>query len=510
MTAGRHRAAGRGGLSAERGAAAGSVILVLRFITGSVLNYAFNLALAWLLVPEEFGTVSAAQNVMLFAAGALTAGLPWALTVRLSASGTTPSQAAALLRTAVLGNVVIASALAGVLVLTQVSGHRVLPTGSGAIVVVVAAEILLLGLNAVIAGALQGTKRFGGLGGMHALEILVKVVVATVLVAATGSGALGVVIGFFVGSVTATCVGLRGLRGLLPGRGPLAPWRSVTAAGPIWVATAGFTVLLTVDVLGLSFFGGGTVATATALAAYQVCSTLARAPYFVSDALVDAVFPFMAADPRDVRAVHGWFLEAVRWIPVLLVPLQLVLVLVPEPFLRLLFPASYAASATVLRVLTLGTLGLLLTNALVKGLYARAHQSSAARVVGPVVVVEVVLLAFLVPRHAAVGAATAYAVSCWLAVLGLAPAYLRGLGGALARARAVLAARYLASLAPAVLLLLLASRLPDVFAVVLVAVAISVHVLSARRWAFVRDSDLARISPTLVTSWPLRTGRTTA
>ena len=71
-------------LPAESSATTGGVILVARFAAGAVLNYAFGLGLAWLLVPERFGVVSAVQNVLLLAAGLLNAGLPWALAIRVA------------------------------------------------------------------------------------------------------------------------------------------------------------------------------------------------------------------------------------------------------------------------------------------------------------------------------------------------------------------------------------------------------------------------------------------
>jgi hypothetical protein len=55
-------------VDAERSAAAGGAILVARFAAGAVLNYAFGVGLAWLLVPAEFGVISAVQNVLLLAA----------------------------------------------------------------------------------------------------------------------------------------------------------------------------------------------------------------------------------------------------------------------------------------------------------------------------------------------------------------------------------------------------------------------------------------------------------
>ncbi|GAB7191086.1 hypothetical protein NUM3379_17930 [Kineococcus sp. NUM-3379] len=486
-------------LSTPRTAAAGGVILVLRFATGSVLNYALGVLVAWLLVPEEFGVVGASQNVLLFAAGALTAGLPWALTVRMAAADTGPAEVSRILRTSLVGNLVLGVLLALALVLAQTGGLRIVPTASGALVAVLAVEIVVLALNAVLGGALQATRRFAGLGAMHSVEILVKCLVATFLVVFLDAGALGVAIGFLVGSLVATAIALRALTGVLPGWGPLAPLRSVSMAAPIWVGTVSFTAVLTVDLLGLSYLTGGGAAAAASLAAYQVCSLLARAPYFVSDALVDAVFPFMAAARDDGRGVHAWFVEAVRWIPVALLPLQLVLLIAPGPVLRLLFPEHYAPSEAVLRLLTLGTLGLMLANALVKTAYAVQEPRGIARVMPWAVLVELVGLAVLVPSHGATGAAAAYAVACWVAVAVLGRAYLRR-QGRLAREGVGprLAGRFLLCLAPSTAVLLVAANAGDGLALGLFAVAGLVHLASARAWGFVRDRDVARVHPSLV------------
>ena len=53
-----HARARESQVRAERSAAAGGVILVARFAAAAVLNYVFGIALAWLLVPAEFGTVA--------------------------------------------------------------------------------------------------------------------------------------------------------------------------------------------------------------------------------------------------------------------------------------------------------------------------------------------------------------------------------------------------------------------------------------------------------------------
>ena len=80
------------------------MILVALFAASAVLNYAFGVALAWVLVPSEFGIVSAVQNVLLLAAGLLWAGLPWALARRLAETHGDPEAAKPEFRTALIAN----------------------------------------------------------------------------------------------------------------------------------------------------------------------------------------------------------------------------------------------------------------------------------------------------------------------------------------------------------------------------------------------------------------------
>ena len=89
---------------AERTATAGSVILVSRFAATAVLNYVVGLALAWLLTPDAFGLVSAIQNVLLLAAGLLTAGLPWALALRIAQTHGVPGASRPEFRTCLVVN----------------------------------------------------------------------------------------------------------------------------------------------------------------------------------------------------------------------------------------------------------------------------------------------------------------------------------------------------------------------------------------------------------------------
>src|ERR1039457_3784113 len=261
---------------------------------GSVLNYAFGLGLDWLLLPARFGLVSAVQNVLLLAAGLLNAGLPWALAIRIAKTHGDQQAAKPEFRTALIANLGLGLVLAAAFMATQLSGPRLVPAGSRVLDLLVAAEMAMLAVNSILAGVAQGSRRFAGLGAMQAGEILLKCAAAVVLVAGLHTGPVGVALSFLLGTAGSVLIGLRTCKGLLPGRGPLASFSFLADSGSIWFASASMTFLITADLLGLEVAGRAAGVTVAVLAGYQACGLLARASFYVGDALADAVFPFIA------------------------------------------------------------------------------------------------------------------------------------------------------------------------------------------------------------------------
>ena len=317
----------------EYSAAAGGVILVARFAAGAMLNYAFGIGLAWLLVPARFGVVSAVQNVLLLAAGLLNAGLPWALAIRVAKTHGDHQAAKPEFRTALIANLGLGLVLGAAFLTTQLAGAQLVPTGSVVLDLLVAAEMALLAVNSILGGVAQGSGRFGGLGAMQGGEILLKCAAATVLVAGLHTGPAGVALSFLLGTAGSVLIGLRTCQGLLPGRGPLASFRFLADSGSIWFASASMTFLITADLLGLEAAGRVAGVTAVVLGGYQACSLLARASFYVSDALADAVFPFIARG-GSLRDKRHWSVKAARWVPLLIIPIQAALFAAPGPVVR--------------------------------------------------------------------------------------------------------------------------------------------------------------------------------
>ncbi len=473
----------------EFSAAAGGMILVTRFAAGAVLNYAFGIGLAWLLVPVRFGTVSAAQNVLLLASGLLSAGLPWALAIRVAKAHEDPQAAKPEFRTALIANLGLGLVLGAAFMATQLSGPRLVPSGSVVLDLFVAAEIVMLAVNSTLTGVAQGSRRFGGLGAMQGGEILLKCVAAAVLVGGLHTGPAGVALSFLLGTAGSVLIGLRTCQGLLPGRGPLASFSFLADSSSIWFASASVIFLITADLLGLEVAGRAAGVTAAVLAGYQACGLLARASFYVSEALADAVFPFIAAS-GSLKDKHRWFVAAARWVPLLIIPIQVALLAAPGPVVRSFLPHHYAHAAAyaLLRVLAAGTLGALMTNMLVTGLFATGHGRQVGRRMPIAAAAEVAGLMILVPRYGALGAAYSYLLASYLGVVLLLPLYLRAVQVRLPSPRQL--AAYAIGFAPTAAIFAVAGRAPILAAWALIAAGTLLFVLPARRMRLITDADI--------------------
>ena len=252
------------------------------------------------------------------------------------------------------------------------------------------------------------------------------------------------------------------------------------------------TFLITGDLLGLEVAGRAAGVTVAVLAAYQACGLLARASFYVSDALADAVFPFIARS-ASLRDKHRWFMAAARWVPLLIIPIQAALFAAPGPVLRLFLPQqySYPAAHALLRALAAGTLAALMTDMLVKSLFAAGRERQAGRRMPITVVTEVTGLIVLVPRYGAVGAAYSFLLASCVGLVLLTPLYLRTVQARLPSAARL--ASYAIGFAPTAAIFAVAGRAPVTLAwapwVLILAGALA-FVVPARRMRLITDTDI--------------------
>ena len=326
-------------------------------------------------------------------------------------------------------------------------------------------------LNSVARGLLQGAVRFGAIAAFQVTEVLVKMVVGVVLVAGFGVGADAVPISFLLGALAGLAISVAAARDLAPGRGPISTREEYLRAAPMLAGAAGVALLVTVDVLVLAGIRELVGLTTAGIAVYQVAAIVARTPYFVGDALTDASFPFIAR-AADASASHRQMQVVIRRLVLWVLPLELALLLRPQPVVQAFFPGHYADAASLVQLLALGTLGAVAANALGKALQARDLRREAARAVLLGLGVQVAAIVVGVALWGTRGAAAGFALGTWTAAVALGRRYAEVDGHALPSQMLRRAAP--AVLAAAAVLLLPADGSPLV-GLIQIAAAIAVY-----------------------------------
>jgi O-antigen/teichoic acid export membrane protein len=177
-------------------------------------------------------------------------------------------------------------------------------------------------------------------------------------------------------------------------------------------------------------------------------------------------------------------------VPLALLPLQLVLLVAPATALGLFFPAQYEHGAGIVRILTIGTVGLMTADMLLKALYARGLTAPVARRVPIALLIEVILLVIAVPRWGTTGAAVAFAAGSWTGAALLAQLFVSHYRLSWPSPKVALC--YPLALAPLLALLAPADLAPELPALGMIAVGFALYAAIAVRLRLVRDDDVAR------------------
>ncbi len=465
----------------------GGAVLAGRFVVIAGVNYGFGVALAWLMAPEDFGTVSVIQSLLWLSAMILNSGFPWAVTWSVaSASAGTPR--GAIIRRSLIGNVALSALLAAGVVGAYAAGVLTLGPGGFATAVVIAWTLPLFAMNAVGRGALHGGARFSALAGVQIAEVFVKAGVALVLVVGLTLGPRSVALGFLVGAAVAAILVVR-FNGISVLRGSWSddPSQRGGIALPLFLATSSMAVLMSADILILQAIG----IVPAAIAVYQVAAMLARTPYFVSDAIVDGAFPFVAR----AHAVTGWSHHHVRTagrlILMIVIPGELILLVAPEPILWVFFPSTYGDAATTVRLLAIGGLGAVVAGLFGKSLQATGHRWRAARGSALAAIVELITVPILASHLGIEGAAIGFAVAAASGAAWLGVTYLR------VHHVGPPAFETIRSILPGLIVLTalssIAGRVGTLGGIIVLAVAVMAHVTILVRQGEVRIQDVLRM-----------------
>jgi O-antigen/teichoic acid export membrane protein/GT2 family glycosyltransferase len=404
-------------LSASRS----SMLSGLTFLSVAILNNIYAILMASLLPIHEYGILGLAQSWLLIVATLLGSGFPVEL-ARVLASSTSLLEAYRTAKSTFVGNLGVALACCGVLAIAIATGGLSFTAGT-TVAWWLGAETLLLAFVASWCGVLQGHLRFGALGLSRFLEALIKVAGGATLIL-LGAGVEGAIGATVAGTIASLLLLVWGARTFPFWRETSwADWRTFQRSLTIFVGICALTIMGNIDIIGIKLFSPPQQADALA-GYYQAAVVLARIPLLLAGAYAGALFPYISRARGQELSIY--LVHAMKYALLLIVPLNLILIAIPDAAIELIFPPSYLVSAMPLRIAATGTLVLVLTTMFATMLQARGLARLPARWLPVAAVLEVAALWALVPAYGIAGAAAALLLASVVAcvVLAVASAHL--------------------------------------------------------------------------------------
>lgn len=395
-------------------AARGSIIMLAVFAVNSLLGYALNIILAWLLPAGDYGVYGVAIAILGILTIFVIYGFPWTV-VKFLSEETDSATVNIILKSAFLGNIVTAMLVAAVFYLIYLF---ILPKDYIPIsmVNIILLFIFTFALRALYLRALHGRMEFGRFGVVSVIEGVARVV-GSVLLVILGYGAAGALCGQLFGGIVALVIAAYLMRQMKFWRN--REWSNLkvfTFAWPMLMGMLGISVLSQLDILVVKFLSGESI-TSQSVGYYQAIRILAMIPFFLAGGLMGGVFPFISRHADGNNWVYS--LYPLRYIVLLALPLTATLMLLPEASIQLFFPAPYAAAADALRVLALGGAFLASIQVLAQIYQALGKPKLPAKVLAVAALLQITLLLILIPRLSLVGAATAMTISCLVGTIWL-------------------------------------------------------------------------------------------
>jgi O-antigen/teichoic acid export membrane protein len=394
-----------------------SAILIGTYVTTSIMNYAFGVALSWFYKPAQYGVLGVAQSLLLLISLVVGSGFAWTVAHDIAVNGIDDETRAGI-RTALLINTCLGVIFALILILAYTSGLVPFGPAYRLVIPLVGLTTVILSARSVINGAARGRYDFFSLGLNLTGEVVVKIIIGLALVAA-GFGVTGVMIGFVAGAAASLIHSLWITRSMQWWKGK--SWfnpKILPATAPLFVGMMGSALMLNLDVLGLKLFSPGTQGDSLA-GLYQAAVILARTPVFIAQALTIVLFSYAAGDKNHKKA--SYIDAALRVWARLLLPCGLVLIAAPDTALALFFPANYQGGELPLQLAALGGVILALITLLIGVFQAEGERTIPAIAAGVATLVQITVLAWLVPHFGALAAAISLIVAGLVSLVGLSP-----------------------------------------------------------------------------------------
>ncbi|GAB4265881.1 MAG: hypothetical protein Kow0080_06540 [Candidatus Promineifilaceae bacterium] len=318
----------------------------------SVVNYALSIVLSWTLTPDDYGRIGVSQGFIFLGVWFLVEGFPRVAARTLSRvdeDGVTAVYP--IIKGALLGNLLLGLVIAGGLEVAYSAGILRLDGSYRLLLLWVSLTILFLAVRMPFDAALQGRFRFGKLGVVRLVEVVLQFGTAVYLVR-RGYGANGALAGFAIGTGLSMLFSIWLARDVpfLQARGwPAAEIiQALRPVLPFLIANLGGVLMLNVDLLAVKFLVPPEQSDLIS-GYYQVTAVLARIPYFIAQILLLMVFPAVSRASKQPAEANEIARQGIQLILFGVLAINIILFAAPEAVIRFFFAPDYLVAANALR-----------------------------------------------------------------------------------------------------------------------------------------------------------------
>lgn len=391
----------------------GRATILLMISQGAFLvsGYAVNVGLARLLGPADFGTFGVVMSLLLVVQLFVITGIPIALQ-KYVAENVDASRL--LLRKTLPWHLIYSFAVFGLCYAAAPLVAKLLKDQSLAFYLQIASfDIIFYGLYKYYLSMQNGLHQFGRQT-MTGIAYAAAKPLAIFVLIYLGYGITGAVVGNMIGSIGGLLAGVLIIRfpEIKSKLGDIPFFRFAFTNVFYFV---GLQLLFSIDIWFVKYYQSDAV-----VGEYISASSMAKIPYFLSLAVSSALLPTIsrASKENDEKRVQDIVRIAMRYWLMLLAALIVVVSSTSTSIVVLFFGAAYAQAGAILAVLFAAIAFLTFAAVMNTILISRGQLPACLKVVGSLIILDVLANAWLVPRFGSIGAAYAtLAASCMAIVL---------------------------------------------------------------------------------------------
>lgn len=382
------------------------ILLGCLFISGA-MNWVYQVVMGWLLPRAEYGRLGvsiAILNILLIAISSI---FPILVTKFISETSLTLADQHRVMKTSLLGNIMIGIGVGLGLVLVFFYFFQSILVAYTPMIFLIWAILLSFSVEFVFSGLLQGFFKFENIAIAYLIEYVIKVVVAVFLVL-LGGGAFYGLLGYLIGMVFGILYEIFILR-------RFKFWREKGWTNahinrfviPLFFGTFGASILMNIDLILLRL-----LLNSDQLAGeYQAVITLSRIPVYLLGTVGGAIFPYISYRTAQGGKPYELIGKALKFSILLALPIAVSFTLIPEGWLSAIYP-NYISGAWVVRILAGGYFFLALVVILISSFQALNKPKIPALVLPIVVIIDIIIIVILGSLFGMAGIAWGTTTSC--------------------------------------------------------------------------------------------------